>query len=238
MAVYITDSTKGKIFCTDINNLIKLNVTNWNNNRQPDETRVRDIAHYFISHTMIHVPGMLHIWHNTKDNSYSIYDGAHRFYASILSKRLNMKCVVEIISGRDSSCILDEFITLNKNIYVPIMYLDKEASNSKLAVCTAVVDKLQNQYPMFCKSTRSYWKGNYNRDIFIEEVLSKLEISFEKPGVAHNILRQLDMLNNSAKLYIDKEKIRHKNVTKCNNYKFWLFFFSLEHIKNYLNDHL
>jgi len=228
--VYEDDQFQIRLY-SNRDTVLKEQFSNWSRNRPADESRVSDIVEYYqLQHRQM-VDGMIYVWNH--ENRYWIYDGIHRFEAVLQVSHEMCMMVCHVITKREED-IIQHFITLNKSIHVPTLYLDMTENHYKKNVCESVAKNLCYDYPNFVSQSRNPNTYNFNRDQLIE-FLSTLSIDFQKPNVIPHIMEHLKELNRFS------EKIHEKRrdlPNKCHRYQFYLFLLPKEHIKKYLETNL
>ena len=213
-----------EIVKTDINNLKKFNIQNWNKNRPYCEVRVNEIINYYNEKNVKIIPGIIYIWYNNKQ--YNILDGLHRYTAATKLKR-NIKVIVNINYSKNEQEIIDEFINLNKSIAIPSIYVDND--KIKKEVCEKVVNKLCINYPQFISPSRKHLVYNFNRDLLIEFV-STINIDFQIENIDKKIYKILMDLNQQAKQTVINGNLSYPK--KCDKYNFYIFYLKKHFIKN------
>jgi hypothetical protein len=215
------------LYKTSVNKLRNaINCINWNKNRPYDKVRVNDIKSYYIEKNINVLPGIVYAWKNNE--SLEIYDGIHRILAAF--EVGNIELLIQIYFTNNESLIIEDFKNINKAISVPTVYLE-ENNYIKKTVCENVANNLCEKYPRCVSASRNCQQQNFNRDNLIE-MISKLQIDFEKKNVDNIIIQELVGLNFQAKDYVNTHKIVVPQKSHYNN--FYLFFLQESFIKDKL----
>lgn len=211
------------IFCSknDLEKKYK-SIKNYEKNRHPDQVRTKKISDIFKINMLSLVPGIICCW--CKNDSLEIYDGIHRYTAA----SGNMKMIVKILSTTDEETVIEDFKNINSGVNLPSLYLE-ENNELKRQVCEYVMVKMCNKYEGCVSSSRNPQRQNFNRDVFIECILSRLDIDYSQPGISEDIWMVLMGLNSKAKLYVIENKIPHPKKCEYNN--FFLMYLGIPYIK-------
>lgn len=204
-----------KYIFTDLNTLQKKYIIrNWDQNRPADDTRVNEIS----SQHMDIVPGQICGW--LKSDVLYIYDGSHRCSAAIKMNE-NPKIYLKLFETLDENKIIRDYKTINKSISVPYLYLS-EASSIKISKINIVMDKFCNKWKAHQSPSRNPQRQNFNRDIFIEQVLSRIEVDWFDENIHHTLMLLLESANERAKKHVKDNSIIYPK--KCDFNNFFLMF--------------
>lgn len=215
-----------EVIKTSIKSLVKKYVIkNYSRNRPPDMVRVAFLENFYTLNHVFLIPQMISAW--KKDDTLYIYDGIHRLAAAMnLLNTKNMHVIIKIFTKDDESKVIQDFKEINSAVCVPWLYMEEDNKIKKI-VCESVVDKLSTRFKHNVSHSRNCQKQNFNRDNMIE-LISSLNIDFNKDRLDNIIFNQLLNLNLLAKEYIKENDITaHK---KCDYYGFWLGFLPHEEI--------
>jgi hypothetical protein len=225
--IYKDDQFMIQLFSNKDISIEKFN--NWSKNRPPDMNRVNEITEFLQLNNRQIIDGIIYVWNN--NNKYLIYDGIHRFQA-LLKIPTEIYFLVSIYNTPRENDIIQHFMSLNKSVNIPTIYLGKDDNYHKKNVCEAVAKELSLAYPKFVSTSRNPYYYNFNRDNFIE-FLSTLKIDFEYPKADKIIEKILKELNNYSK----EKNSREENLPqKCHNYNFYLFILDNSFIKKTIEE--
>lgn len=199
---------------------------NWDKNRPPDPVRVSRIIHYYATHNVSLIPGIIYVWPRTYENSFVVYDGIHRLSAAFEYEG-DTKALIHFRYTDKEQDIIDDFLDLNKSISVPVIYLEND-NHTKKTMCERLAQELCSRYPEFVSSSRNHYKYNFNRDKMID-FFSSLDIDFTKAS-PEVIMNELEGLNVRAREFVMRNKIKHPQKCVYNN--FFLFFLDMTLIKS------
>lgn len=211
----------------DLNGLY--NVKNWNRNRKPDPIRIEEIASK-STHSGI-VDGILCGWARNGSRTLQLYDGIHRYMAS--KDFPEIVVILKIIVTDYEQVIIDDFKNINKSISVPSIYLE-EYNVYKIYVCNNVMDLFCDKWFNNRSPAKRPYSCNYNRDTFIDNVLSKLKIDFELPNIEKRIFEAILYTNDLAKDHVAKHgiKIYQKSIST----NFYIMYFNNATIKHNIEE--
>lgn len=217
-----------EILKTSVKSLFKKYlIKNYSRNRPPDMVRVAFLENFYTLNDVFLVPQMISAW--KKDDTLYIYDGIHRLSAAAnLLKTKNMQVIIKIFTKNDESKVIQDFKEINSAVCVPWLYMEEDNKIKKM-VCESVVDKLIIKFKHNVSHSRNCQKQNFNRDNMVE-LISCLNIDFNKDRLDNTIYNQLLNLNLLAKEYIKENNI--KTPKKCDYYGFWLGYLPREEIIN------
>ena len=220
--IYKTDKEE-IIFCSKRELIRKFkNIKNYEKNRSPDMLRIKKIEDIYKINSSSIVPGVICCWY--KPDCLEVYDGIHRYSAA----HGDMKMLVKILSTDDEATVVYDFKNINSGINLPSLYLE-ENNELKRYVCENVITKLCNKFPQCMSSSRNPQRQNFNRDVFVESILSRLDIDYTKPSMTEDIWQVLLGLNSKAKLYVLENNIAHPKKCEYNN--FFLMYLGVDYIK-------
>lgn len=221
--IVYSDDRQCLLVCT-LDYLKEKSILNWSKNRPPDVSRINEISKYYIKNNIKLVPGIVYIWEY--NDNYIIYDGIHRFLAS-LENNISMNYIVSITKTENEQKIIDEFININKSICVPSIYLENSDCIKKM-ICQNITENLCKKYPKFVSPSRNPFTYNFNRDNIIE-FISTLDIDFNNPDIEKIVMNELKLVNLQAKDFVINKGI--KTPRKCEFYNFYLFYLDKPIIK-------
>jgi len=222
--VYQDDRFKLQLYSNHQHKELLVKFKNWSKNRPPDMNRISEIYNYYVLNQYQLVDGIIYVW-NHNDNYY-IYDGIHRFSA-MLDIDYEMYFLVSHCNSNRENDIIQHYISLNKSINVPLLYLEMNDNDSKKKVCESIAKELCFKYPHFSSSSRNPRIPNFNRDCFID-FLSSLSIDFTHLKAAEIISNSLIELNQRAKKQYESSST---TPLKCHKYDFYLFLYSFSDLR-------
>jgi len=208
---------------------------NWEKNRPPDNIRIEDISNHYKHNNIEIVPGIISLWCPQKwtidkmmmdqefllQNSFTIYDGIHRFYAGFrylesFSKKQetpNIYAIVCIYFTIKEQDIIQDFININKSIPIPTYYLS--GNRSILKICEKVADYFCQHYLSFQSASRNPNVYNFNRDGLIECLSNTRFHAWDEKKII-DILLEINKMAKTILRYKKKPK-------KCEVFQFYLF---------------
>lgn len=190
-------------------------VVNWNKNRPADPARIEAIKEHLIKQNANTIPGIIYAWDN--GSILEIFDGFHRYSAGQFK---DLVVLIQIYKNTTEDIIIEEFKNINKSISVPVLYFEENNYN-KRKVCESVAKNLCQRYPNFVSSSRNHQRQNFHHD-FVVDMISKLEIDFNKTNTVSCINQELFGLNLQAKDYVSRHRIKYPK--KCDQGNFYLFY--------------
>lgn len=216
------------LFCSlyDLKN--KYNIKNYFGNRQPDVQRIAEIKNYYTYSSKKLIDGVICCW-QYKDNCLYIYDGIHRYSACC---DLEMYAIVKIKKCSEQE-MKNDFKIINMAISLPYLYI-QENTELKRKVCEDVMKMFHEKWPNNKSTSRNCQRQNYNRDVFVDSILSKLDINWEKFGLSSSIFTSINAINTIAKKYVHENNISVPK--KCDYNNFWLMYLGHDEIKNRLQN--
>ncbi len=201
------------------------NIKNWDKNRPADPVRVSQIKQYYSENNISMVDGIICGW-LVNDTIY-IYDGIHRLNAALEifneTQTQNLFVIVKIVKAQNENVVINDFKCINSSVSIPYLYLENE-NELKRNVCESVMKKMCNQWSNCVSPSRNPRKSNFNRDNFIEHILSKVNINFQKPNVDMLLFQTILGINDKAKSYITKNNIECFKKNHTNN--FYIMYFN------------
>lgn len=210
-----------KIIFTNVKTLFETyNVRNWEKNRPPDEVRVKQIKEFYLDKKMI--DGTIVGW--KKGDELLIYDGIHRLMAA----KSDMNVICKIVTYNNEDDIINDYKRINSSVSLPELYLVDD-NEIKVKVCNNVMTKMCKIYKDSVSAKRNPWKCNFNRDVFIENVLSKLDINFETENVDEKLFNIITNLNEKTKKHLKDTNTKYNK--KCDTTNFFLMYQSFETIQ-------
>jgi len=211
------------LFITTVDNLYsKYNIQNWSKNRPPDEVRVTQIKESYANENTRVIDGTISAWEN--GDILFIYDGIHRLMAA----NPEMKVICKILVNCNENKTIEDFKRINSSVSLPWLYLEED-NELKIKVCNSVINKMCEKFKNCISPSRNPWKCNFNRDIFIENVLSKLQIDFQLKNIDKIIFDVILGINEKSKNFVNENNIDHYKKCKINN--FFLMYLSFDTIK-------
>lgn len=181
-------------------------IENWKKNRAPDNVRVKQIALQYTDNDKVYlVDGIMSAWNPKGTDILYIYDGIHRYLAS---KEFPKNLVlIKIISSDNEDLVIQDFKKINKSVSIPYLFLE-DKNELKITVCNSVMELIAEQWPNNQSPSRKPWPCNYNRDTFMENVLSQLKIDFTLPNIDKLLFEALLVTNQYAKKYTIDNQIK------------------------------
>lgn len=198
------------------------NIKNWSKNRPSDEVRVSQIKQYYNDNKVHVVDGIISAWLVGKD--LLLYDGIHRLNAAVDVDH-DMICIIKIVKETDENFIINDFKRINSSVSIPFLYLE-DTNEVKKKVCESVMKLMCNKFQNCVSASRNPWKCNFNRDNFIDNILSKINVDFHKANIDKLLFQTILGINDKAKQYVYKNKIEH--FKKCETNDFFIMYFSNE----------
>lgn len=198
-----------------VSDMLNANMTNWEYNRPPDETRCQEIATY-IHDKKPSLDTMFYLSFTNKSQTFSIYDGIHRYTAlKIISNNkrndlldtfganseyiCNQFILVNIRFNATNGELIEAFQTLNKSISVPTLYL-RDTSRDKKDTIENIVNEWQIKYKTHFSASSKPNRPNINREMFI----NLLDEVYEK-------YKHLENNNTQSYLILLKDKLCQAN---------------------------
>lgn len=239
-----------KIIKIKISDLISAPIVNWQYNRPPDQTRCYDIARY-IYRSKTAVDTMLYLSFNTKNQTFDIIDGIHRFTSIKIiennnSKPLDLLTPSEFGNNEDAQWLYDSYIiinlrinasegelielfkSLNKSNPIPELYI-RDVNKCKKDIIESMSNNWQVKYTCHFSSNNSPNKPNINRDRFID----LLEIIYDKYKITEETKSLLESkleLANTNISYNKPKKLTKKVIEKCTKSGCWLFVYNIQEL--------
>lgn len=225
----IYENDKFMIIKTTIKKLYKNYgyITNWSKNRPVDPVRVEQIKLNFNSSTINNyiIDGMVSAWKKPDENILYIYDGIHRLSASLEYPEHIL--IMKIFTTSHESEIIDDFKKINLSVSIPFLYLEDD-NELKISVCNNVMSMMCKKWRNNISPSRNPWKCNFNRDKFIDEILSKLHVDYTISNIDTVIFEKILEVNAYAKNFINTNNI---NVyKKCIINDFYIMYLDNAHI--------
>jgi len=184
----------------------------WENNREPDYDRIKELEINYKQNANIHVPGIIYV---TKSNK--IYDGFHRFSAAKnyhYETGINMTVELYRLDTDDNNVVNKYFIDVNKSIPVPDIYLRTEKYKG---LCKDIVKYFCEKWPTFKKTSGRPQIPNFNQDILSNDILEILTNSTNNNINKDLVINCIKVTNDHIKKTIVEPK------EKCVNNNFYLF---------------
>ena len=201
-------------------------IKNWKRNRPADRFRVNEIYEVYKESNIKLLPGILYVWFY--NNVYYIYDGLHRYEALKKLNNDSINILLFINLSNDEKSIINDFITINKSVAIPSLYIE-DTDNIKKEVCQSVAEQLCKNYQKFISTSNRPHTYNFNRDNIIDWI-STFNINFKIKDLSYIIYKILQKLNEKAKQTIIENKL--EIPIKCKQYNFYLFHFRKSYIKS------
>ena len=199
-------------------------IKNWSKNRPPDNIRVIKIKQYYCDNDIVFIDGTISAW--LKNGELHVYDGIHRLQAALACEH-HIYAIVKILKLKGEKHVVEDFKRINSSVSIPYLYLE-EKNELKINVCESVMKQMCESFSSCVSSSRNPWKCNFNRDNFIENILSKLNIDFERPNIDKIIFQAILGINEKAKKYVLSNKI--ECFKKCHYNNFYIMYFTSETI--------
>ena len=219
-----TKFEKGSIHILSFETLLKKDIINWKHNRPPDDKRVSEIAEGILTNKQC--DGTIYV--AKLDQDLVCYDGIHRHEAIklLLQRRepvSDIPIVVFVLKEATHGKILDHFSILNNCIPVPELYTQQQQQPcGKIKIIETVVNYYRLKFPNFFSTSRSPRVPNENKDIFTD----KLSEIYDKllPHNSDIFINRLNDQNLSYRKNFLESKPTSRNLRKCINFEFYLFF--------------
>lgn len=219
------------VYSITIDEMMKMNISNWEFNRPVDTSRIVPIYDYIQQNKQ--VEGIIYLAQLPSNNEYICYDGIHRihgikrYYKETIQDNetdfegmlgLNhdhqlFSVLVDIIPYNEY-IVKERFININKSLPVPSIYTEKERQLNKIRICEYIFSYIQDKYPLFIKTTKRYNVPNINSTQFTElftNVLTHLPEKYQIYVSEDNKSFWLEQLL-SFNLFMKGLKIIHKKV--------------------------
>lgn len=211
---------------TELDNKYKT-IENWNKNRIPDEVRIKQIALQYTDQSKNYVvDGLLCAWNPKGTDKLYIYDGIHRYLASKYFP--NNLVLIKIISTDNEELIIQDFKNINKSVSIPYLFLE-DKNELKITVCNSVMSMVCNNWPNNQSPSRKPWPCNYNKDTFMENLVTQLNIDFTLSNIDKLIFDAIIVTNQYAKKYIVDNQI--KIYKKSDSTGFYLTYLGWDTLK-------
>ena len=124
--IYQKDNVVLKMF--DVSELDFGEFFNWSYNRPLDPKRITELKLFYEHNKTEFIPGIIYAWDYRRENCYYVYDGIHRLMAAKeyaqYKDDLSLKILIQFRKTDKEEDIVDDFININKNIFLPRMYID------------------------------------------------------------------------------------------------------------------
>lgn len=229
--VILKISNNNFIISTTYNELKKINIQNWENNRPPDISRIPQIANN-IKYDKI-ILGIIYIFRD--GNNYYCYDGIHRLKALEYMDNNNIVgtggeniknkyIILNYINNNDTTKIINNFKKINSTIPVPELYTkDSIDLNIRKNLSQLCVD-YQKKYPSHFSSSRKPQRPNINRD-FLFDILYDIsqDCKLLKNYNFQQWINLLDKYNLYVKDNIDLYKLSDRQIKKCKHNNCYIF---------------
>lgn len=218
----------------------KYNVQSWDKTVYPDIIKIKNIKKFYISENIKIIDGIIYGWTSSDSNKLFIYDGIHRLLASspellVICKIYNESEFKKIEPYTSISFYIEEDI--NSNISTKRsasnISIDSLASINIDVILNDIMNKMCNKFINSISYYKNPRKFNFNRDTFVENILSKLNFDLFKNQDIFSIILEI---NEYAKEYIILNKIE-VNI-KCYIYDFYLMYLDDNTIINMINEKL
>jgi hypothetical protein len=224
------------VYTISIRDFLVLPIKNWKYNRSPDAIRCNEIATHIIRAKQ---PIITMFYLVQTERGYDMIDGIHRYNALkrimdrpvdyiadsiewLLSSMITMTIMVNATEGQ---CV-DTFQTLNRTIPVPELYIRRDPTDVKREVVEGVVNKWYDAYQTHFSATKKPVRPNMNRDVFIEDVVTKLYEKYDTEDTEltiDDIDRRLIACNTITRMELEEEDTPPTAIEKCRRTGFWLF---------------
>lgn len=194
---------------------------------------------------------MLYLSFNTKNQTFDIIDGIHRFTSIKIiennnSKPLDLLTPSEFGNNEDAQWLYDSYIiinlrinasegelielfkSLNKSNPIPELYI-RDVNKCKKDIIESMSNNWQVKYTCHFSSHNSPNKPNINRDRFID----LLEIIYDKYKITEETKSLLESkleLANTNISYNKPKKLTKKVIEKCTKSGCWLFVYNIQEL--------
>lgn len=224
---------------------------NWKYNRPADMIRVAKLAEYII-YNRPQLDTVIYCNYNSIANKYEIYDGIHRISAlkyiadqhnkdknDIINESIYSASIewlmdrILVFNIRVNACegeIMEMFMSLNKSIPVPDLYIENPSETKRICV-EKTVETYQQMYKSHFSPSIKVQRPNTNRELFTNFVSEIYE--FILPSSENELLQQLDDINNDVRMQVlemetnakkmKKYKITAGMIAKCKTTNCYLF---------------
>jgi len=212
------------VVLTNIGEIKKVNIYNWELNRPIDKTRIPDIIKNNKHKTMLE--GTIYLVKKTKTGRYYCYDGMHRLSSF---EGLNQKCkiIVDIMIDPTNGTIVDRFTVINQSISVPELYTNNMFEKDIKQTVLNVVDYYIKNYPTHFSPKKNYNVPNCNREIMINMITEMIKQDENRKSFnQEEWLMELKNREIRIKVLVtttNKYKITNKQLEKCSSTGFYLF---------------
>lgn len=232
------------------------NICNWKYNRPPDNVRVAKLAEYII-YNRPQLDTMIYCNYNSIANKYEIFDGIHRIsalkyiveqhardihdiinesiYSSSIDWLMERTILFNIRVDSNEGTIMEIFMSLNKSIPVPELYIENPSETKRICV-EKTVETYQQMYKSHFSASTKVQRPNTNRELFTNFVSQIYD--FIMPSCENELLQQLDDINNDVRMQVlemetnakkmKKYKITAGMITKCKTTNCYLFMENLD----------
>jgi hypothetical protein len=206
--------------------LQSLNTETWQENRPPDEVRIKEVKNEIESSKR--VQGIIAL--ACENKKMICYDGNHRRLALLGIKNIkDINVLVSVIWDANQLSIYNEYMLLNKSISVPLIYMRKPnkpiKTNDPTNIISEYVKTLVSNYPKFSSPSKACRPPNFNRDLLTDDLLSlykehKKKIKLE---LLTDILDNMNECYKSEKYGFKHANLKKQVLDKCLNGSLWLF---------------
>ena len=190
----------------------KYNVQSYDKDVCPDIIKIKNIKKFYISENVKIIDGIICGWISSDSNKLFIYDGIHRLLASspdllVICKIYNETEFKKIESRAPISFYIEEtevssisIETIDSNtdnsIETNLVYVD--------ALLNDIMNKMCDKFSNSISQSKKPRKFNFNRELFIENILSKINFHLFKNQDIFSIILEI---NEKSKEYITENKI-------------------------------
>lgn len=234
------------------------NIQNWKYNRPPDNVRVVKMAEYMVTNRPM-LDTMIYCNYNSITNKYEIYDGIHRLttlkyiveqhekdkhdymnnsiYMHSIDWLLYRTLLFNIRVNATEGEIMEIFMSLNKSVPIPELYIENPSEKKRLCV-EKTVEIYQQMYKTHFSPSVKVQRPNTNRESFTNFVSQIYD--FILPSCENELIQQLDEINNDVRTQVlemetdskrmKKYKITAGMISKCKASNCYLFMENLDNL--------
>lgn len=209
---------------TSINELMKININNWEYNRPIDKTRLPDIIRNNKHKTLLE--GIIYLFKCKQ--KYFCYDGIHRL-SCFHNMNPDCKIIVDIMLDPSQGTIVDKFTHINQTISVPELYTNNMFEHDKKKIILDVVQHYMNKYKLHFSPKQNYNIPNCNREVMTDKLYQLMSEDICKEHFTKDewilyltrvetiIREKIEDTNNN------RYKLSKKQYEKCIKNDFFLF---------------
>lgn len=224
-----------RIFFDNIFNIVNYRFTNWNFNRPVDQNRVTAISNFIIDRYRFNKNYIFdfEIKLVLFNGMYFIIDGMHRYSAlcDIMQKIVSNSPIIDgchelqyktILLNIERNLTIDEiydrFITINKAVPVPLVYINNQNIRE---IVLRIVKHFYELYPSLFKTSRNPQKPHTNRDTFTDRVTRFIHDNHLQNNTAEQIIDII--MNYNISIRNNLPTCTQRQLEKCNSTGCYLF---------------